>query len=89
VIIFVLWKFLFAPYLRHLDEEAKKRADLDSQLQKSEHIVKDAHNQAENILDQSRVDAKMIASEITENARKEATEIVTRAQADADAARSK
>jgi F-type H+-transporting ATPase subunit b len=89
VIIFVLWKFVFSPYLRYLDEEAKKRAQLESQLQKTEYIVKEAHNQAENIIDQSRVDAKMIASEITENARKEATEIVTKAQSDADVARSK
>jgi F-type H+-transporting ATPase subunit b len=89
VIIFVLWKFVFSPYLRYLDEEAKKRAQLESQLQKTEYIVKEAHNQAENIIDQSRVDAKMIASEITENARKEATEIVTKAHSDADVARSK
>lgn len=89
VIIFVLWKFFFSPYLRYLDEEAKKRATLESELEKSAHIVKDAHNQAENIIDQSRVDAKMIASEITENARKEAAEITARAQSDADAARSK
>lgn len=89
VIIFVLWKFFFSPYLRYLDEEAKKREKLESELQKSANIVKDAHDQADNILDQSRVDAKMIATEITENARKEATEIIAKAHADADAARSK
>lgn len=89
VIIFVLWKFFFSPYLRYLDEEAKKREKLESELQKSANIVKDAHDQADNILDQSRVDAKMIATEITENARKEATEIIAKAHVDADAARSK
>lgn len=89
IIIFVLWKFLFSPYLRFLDEEAKKRVMLDEQLQKSEHILLDAHNQATNIVDQAKLDAKIVASEIIENARKEGTELVSRAHADADAARTK
>ncbi len=89
VIIFVLWKFLFSPYLRHLDIEAKKRAELESESAKSKHIIEDAHAQATNIIDQSKLDAKLVASEIIENARKEAAEITARAQADADVARSK
>jgi F-type H+-transporting ATPase subunit b len=89
IIIFVLWKFLFSPYLRFLDEEAKKRVMLDEQLQKSEHILSDAHNQATNIIDEAKLSAKIVASEITENARKEGAEIVARAHADADAARTK
>ena len=86
VIIFVLWKFLFSPYLRHLDIEAKKRAELESESAKSKHIIEDAHAQATNIIDQSKLDAKLVASEIVENARKEAAEITARAQADADVA---
>lgn len=89
IILFVLWRFLFSPYLRFLDEEAKKRIKLEEQLAKSEHIVKDAHAQADNIIDQAKVDAKIVASEIVENARKEATEMTTRATQDADATRSK
>jgi F-type H+-transporting ATPase subunit b len=89
IIIFVLWRFFFAPYLKFLDEEAKKRTHLEEQLKKSEHIVKDAHAQADNIVDQAKVDAKILASEIVDNARKEATELTAKAHADADAARSK
>jgi F-type H+-transporting ATPase subunit b len=89
VIIFVLWKFLFSPYLRFLDEEAKKRTKLEEQIQKQSYILEDAHNQATNIVDQAKLDAKIIASEITENARKESAEIIANAQADADAARTK
>lgn len=89
IILFVLWRFLFAPYLKQLDEEAKKRLELEQKLAKSTHIVDDAHKQAENIIDQAKVDAKLIASEITDHARTEASEITARATRDAEMARSK
>ncbi len=89
VVAFVLRKFFFVPYMAYLDEEAKKRRTLEAELAKSVNILTDAHNQAANIVDQSKVDAKLIASEIAENARKESVELIKRAHADADAARSK
>lgn len=89
IIIFVLWKFFFAPYLRKLDEEAAARNALAEEQKKSGHIVEAAKDQASNIIDQSKVDAKIVANEIIENARKEAQEITHHAQADADAARTK
>lgn len=89
IVGFVLRRFFFIPYLQFLDEEAKKRKDLELQLAKSTHILEDAHNQAANIIDQSKVDARIIGTEIVENSRKEGTEILTKAQRDADSARSK
>ena len=89
VVAFVLRKFFFVPYMAYLDEEAKKRRTLEAEIAKSANILKDAHNQATNIVDQSKVDAKLIASEIAENARKESVELIKKAHADADAARSK
>ncbi len=71
VVAFVLRNFFFVPYIKFLDEEANKRKDLEEKLAKSTRILDDAHAQAENIVDQARVDARMIAAEITENARKE------------------
>jgi F-type H+-transporting ATPase subunit b len=89
IVAFVLRKFFFVPYMAYLDEEAKKRRTLEAEIAKSAHILTDAHNQATNIVDQSKVDAKLIASEIAENARKESVELIKKAHADADAARSK
>ena len=89
VVAFVLRKFFFVPYMAYLDEEAKKRRTLEAEIAKSANILTDAHNQATNIVDQSKVDAKLIASEIAENARKESVELIKKAHADADAARSK
>ena len=89
IVAFVLRKFFFVPYMHYLDEEAKKRKVLETEIAKSAHILTDAHNQATNIIDQSKVDAKLIASEIAENARKEAAEFIKKAHLDADEARAK
>jgi len=89
IVAFVLRKFFFVPYMAYLDEEAKKRMHLETELAKSTHILTDAHNQATNIIDQSKVDARLIAAEIAENARKESIDLIKKAHADADAARSK
>ena len=89
VVAFVLRKFFFVPYMAYLDAEAIKRRTLEAEIAKSANILMDAHNQAANIVDQSKVDAKLIASEIAENARKESVELIKKAHADADAARSK
>ncbi len=89
IVIGVLSVFFFRPYLKYLDEEAKSRKSLEEKLQKSAHIVTEAHAQAENIVDQAKVDARLTASEIVENARKEGAEIVAKAHSDADVARSK
>ncbi len=89
IVAFVLRKFFFVPYMHYLDEEAKKRKTLEAEIAKSANILTDAHNQATNIVDQSKVDAKLIASEIAENARKESVELIKKAHADADAARAK
>ncbi|MBC7503445.1 ATP synthase F0 subunit B [Candidatus Gracilibacteria bacterium] len=89
IVAFVLRKFFFIPYMHYLDEEAKKRKTLETELAKSANILTDAHNQAANIIDQSKVNAKLIASEIAENARKESVELIKKAHADADAARAK
>ena len=89
IVAFVLRRFFFVPYMSYLDEESKKRHTLETEIAKSAHILTDAHNQATNIIDQSKVDAKLIASEITENARKESVELVKKAHMDADAARAR
>ena len=89
IVIYVLSRFVFRPYMKYLDEEAKKRKLYEEQLAKGENVLKDAHLQSQNIIDQARVDAKLMGNEIKELARKEADEIVARAQKDADGVRMK
>lgn len=89
IVAFVLSRFFFKPYMKFLDEEAAKRKDLEDKLAKQTHILEEAHNQATNIIDQAKVDARIVASEIVENSRKEGAEILARANKDAELTRSK
>ena len=89
IVAFVLRGFFFKPYMKYLEEEAVKRADLESKLAESDSILASAKTDAEKFIDQARVDGKMMGSEIVENARKEASEIAAKSTLDADAARSK
>lgn len=89
IVAFILSRFFFKPYLKFLDEEAIKRKDLEEKLAKQTLILEEAENQATEIMDQARVDARMTATEIVENARKESAEITAKASQDAEATRSK
>lgn len=89
VVFLVLRSFIFKPYMKYLEEETTKRAQLELKLKESDSLLVEARREAEEIVDKARVDAKMMSAEIVENARKEGSEISARAQADADAARTK
>jgi F-type H+-transporting ATPase subunit b len=89
VVGYVLHRFFFVPYLSYIDTETTNRKKMLEQIANSEKILSDAKDEAERIENQSRLDAKIIATEIQELARKDAADIVARAQIDADAKRSK
>jgi F-type H+-transporting ATPase subunit b len=89
VVVWVLHRFLFKPYLAHLDEEAAKREKLEKDISASVHIVDDAQIEAKKILDHANTDAKHSATTILENARKDAEKIALEAQRDAELARQK
>lgn len=89
IVFLVLRAFIFRPYMKYLEEETKKRAELEKQLAEAHSLLADAREEGEKIIDRAKVDAKIMGAEIVENARKEATEITARANADADSARSK
>lgn len=89
VVIFVLWKFFFKPYLAYLDIEKQKRKQLEKDIADSAHIRKNAQLEAQKLLDDSRIDARNMANDIVENARKEADSIVLQANSDAEMARKK
>lgn len=89
IIVFVLWKFFFKPYLAYLDEESAKRAQLEADVANSAHIVQNANAEAAKILDESRIDARNVANEIVENARKDADTLRADAAREAEDARKK
>lgn len=87
IVIFVLWKFFFKPYLAFLDVEASQRTQLEKDIKNSAHIVENAQMEAKKILDDSRLDAKNMANDILDNARNEADAIMQQANTDAELAR--
>ncbi len=89
IIVFVLWKFFFKPYLTYLDEENTKRIKLEADIANSAHIIDNANAEAAKILDSSRVDARNLANEILENARKDADNMRADAALEAEEARKK
>ena len=71
IVALVLRSFIFRPYMKYLEEETAKRKELEHKLKESDALVKEAREQSEAIIDKARVDAKMLGTEIVENARKE------------------
>ena len=65
IIIFVLRKFVFIPYLAHIDNETAKRADLESKTREADTLVKAAVSEADALV----AAAKNEATDIRKNAR--------------------
>jgi F-type H+-transporting ATPase subunit b len=71
IVFIVLRSFIFKPYMKYLEEETAKRAELEKKLADSSAILADAKEESEKIIDKAKVEAKMMGAEIVENARKE------------------
>ncbi len=65
VIVFVLRKFVFLPYLKHIDTEVAKRQELETKTADADIIIQTAQKQAEAQIEA----AKQEANEIRKNAR--------------------
>ena len=65
IIIYVLRRFIFIPYLKYIDEEIAKRADLEAKTENASLIVDEASGTAKQLIDA----AKSEANEIRKNAR--------------------
>jgi len=89
IVAFVLSRFFFKPYMKFLDEEAAKRKDLEEKLVKQAHILDEADRQASEIVEQARIEARTVATEIVENSRKESADLLARAQKEAELTRTK
>ncbi len=87
VILWVLNKYLFKPYLKYLDEYEKKQAKIEKDYKNIDKLVKDAEDKKEKILKKARKKGDEIISEseslgsskrdsIIEKAEKDATNLV-------------
>lgn len=72
LILFVLNKFIFKPYLEYLDKEAEKRKKLEIDYNNIEKLNKEAQENKEKILIDARNEALIIKKDAVELAKKEA-----------------
>lgn len=87
VVIWVLHRFLFRPYLAFLDKEQLERDKLQKDIAESNHVILNAQKEAEEIVALSKKDAKEMANNIVQNAHDEAAGLREQASRDAELVR--
>ncbi|MDD2487402.1 MAG: ATP synthase F0 subunit B [Candidatus Gracilibacteria bacterium] len=84
VIIFILNKFLFKPYLKYLTSEEKKRRELEEAHIILHDIKDEAKKEARDIIDEAKKESHFIKNEAGIIAKEEAKEIVDEAKDEAE-----
>lgn len=84
IIIFVLNRFLFRPYLAYLDEETKKREQVDRDYADREEQKTAAEKQTEALLNQTKKDAQEMILQAEVLAKKETSSIIDQAKQEAE-----
>ncbi len=83
IVVFVLWRFLFKPYLAHIDEETEKQRLFDENTLAAKHLISNAWKEAAAILEAAKNEARAIVADSEWLAKKEYTLIVSDARAEA------
>lgn len=83
IILWVLNKFLFQPYMSYLDEEAEKRKKLEDDYKNIDTLVKDAENEKATMLTEAREKSSQMISEAESLANKKRSTIIENAEKDA------
>lgn len=89
IIIFVLNKFLFKPYLGYIESEEKKRVELETAHSEMEELKKWAKSEAKQILDEAKKNALQIKANAENLAKDEADSILLEAKEEAQKIKSK
>lgn len=84
IIIFVLNRFLFRPYLVYLDEETKKRDQIDHDYSEREEQKKVTEKEIETLLSQAKKETQDMISQAEMLAKKGADTIITQAKQEAE-----
>ncbi|USN58162.1 MAG: ATP synthase F0 subunit B [Candidatus Peribacteria bacterium] len=83
IILWVLNKFLFQPYMSYLDEEAEKRKKLEDDYKNIDKLVKDAESEKATMLTEAREKSSQMISEAESLANKKRSTIIENAEKDA------
>ncbi|NDK08042.1 hypothetical protein EOM39_02230 [Candidatus Gracilibacteria bacterium] len=83
LVIWVLNKFLFKPYLAYLDEMEAKQKKLEHDYKNIDKLIKDANEEKEVILKEARIKGDEIMTEAENIGKKKRENIIFRAENDA------
>lgn len=83
LVIWVLNKFIFKPYLAYLDEMEGKQKKLEHDYKNIDKLIKDANDEKENILKEARTKWDEIINEAESIWKKKRENIIFRAENDA------
>ena len=83
VILYVLNKFLFQPYLQYLDEYSKKQKKIEDDYRNIDALVAEAEAKKESILEEARATGDAIISDAETIAAKKKAQILEKADKEA------
>ena len=84
VVVFVLYRFIFKPYLAFIDEEIEKKRIFDENAHAAEHIISNAGKEAATILEKAKNEARAIVADSEGLAKKEYSLILSDARKEAE-----
>ena len=84
IVVFVLYRFIFKPYLAFIDEETAKREALEENIHASKHIIFDAGKEAAALMESAKNEARAIVADSEGLAKKEYALIVADARREAE-----
>ncbi len=83
IILYVLNKYLFKPYLAYLDEESRKQEKLLQDYNNIDGLLREAEEKKESILEEARNTAKSMIDEAESLAKKKWNDIIAKSEIDA------
>jgi len=89
IVVFVMYRFLFKPYIRYIDAEIAKREVFEESVRTSTHIISDARREAGVIVETARQEAREIIADGENMAKKESSLILSDARREAEQIKTK
>lgn len=89
IILYLLNRFLFKPYLAYLDKEVEERKEFEAKAKNIDTILSDAENKAKSIVNDAKTKAVWIKDKAVLLGKDEAEVIKTKAKDEADKIKAK
>lgn len=80
IVVFVLWRFLFKPYLAFIDSEAEKQRLFEENTLAAAHLISNASKEAVSIVEAAKVEARTMLTDSEGLAKKEYSLIIADAR---------